>query len=296
MENPWSSYQGRRQAMTDADYQELKFCSQRSEDVRSYPIPANNDIMLDRLKFISKEEIHQAYGKSILDSLITDDIQNSKAYKLFIGISTALIPPTLGRGKGAQETKAVVILKKANATSKKKGPKKKVLIRDESDSSQKLKLKGIELLSDAIQLEVDIQKEIKASTRKSRFKDQSGGSSSTDDEKFLIDDKEENPKEIRWVSTDDDDETKDDKEEDDKSIDIEKTDVEDQVNEVAEINIAKEVEKENVEKVKEQKADDELKVDEEQQGDDQARDEQVGVVILFLPTLIFCLVILLMHL
>ncbi|GKD87096.1 hypothetical protein Tco_1358250, partial [Tanacetum coccineum] len=46
-----------------------------------------------------------------------------------------------------------------------------------TDPSQKLKLKGIKLLSDASQLEIDTQQEIKASKRESRFKHQSGGSS-----------------------------------------------------------------------------------------------------------------------
>ncbi|GKD21671.1 hypothetical protein Tco_1223374, partial [Tanacetum coccineum] len=62
----------------------------------------DKDGVLDRLKSISKGEIHQVYGKSILDTLITDDIQNSKDYKMFIGLSTGLIPPNIGRGKGAQ--------------------------------------------------------------------------------------------------------------------------------------------------------------------------------------------------
>ncbi|GJV39709.1 hypothetical protein Tco_1418149 [Tanacetum coccineum] len=41
----------------------------------------DNDGVLDRLKFIRKGEIHQVYGKSIPETLITHDIQNSKAYK-----------------------------------------------------------------------------------------------------------------------------------------------------------------------------------------------------------------------
>ncbi|GJZ10843.1 hypothetical protein Tco_0545602 [Tanacetum coccineum] len=78
----------------------------------------DKDGVLDRLKFISKIEIHQVYRKSIPDTLITDDIQKSKAYKTFIGLSTGLIPPKIGRGKRAHRTKEMVIPKKATVASK----------------------------------------------------------------------------------------------------------------------------------------------------------------------------------
>ncbi|GKC68065.1 hypothetical protein Tco_1100663 [Tanacetum coccineum] len=269
---------------------------------------------MDRLKFISKGEIHQVYGKSIPNTLITNEIQNSEAYKTFIGLSAGLIPLKIGKGIGAQGSNATVTPKKATEASKKKNAKK-----IESNPSQKLKLKGIELLSDAAQLEIDTHRAIKVSKRKSIFQHKSGGSSkgaglgpevlddptgksafsdegagtspeipdetkdkheaqddlddwgSTDDETFLFDDKEENPEDISWVSTDEDE--YDDKEkEDDESIDIETTDdektyidVEDQVKGVAEMNIAEEAKEENVEKVEEQKAYEELKANEEQQ-------------------------------
>ncbi|GJT28759.1 retrovirus-related pol polyprotein from transposon TNT 1-94 [Tanacetum coccineum] len=61
----------------------------------------NNDGVLDRLKFISKREEHQVYGKPISDILVTNDIQNSEAYKKFIALSTDSILPKKGRGKGA---------------------------------------------------------------------------------------------------------------------------------------------------------------------------------------------------
>ncbi|GJT91715.1 hypothetical protein Tco_1080560 [Tanacetum coccineum] len=73
--------------------------SQKSEDVRSCPIPVDNDSVLDRLKFINKEEEYQVYGKPIPDIL-------------------------KWRGKGAQGTKAIVIPKKTTAASKKKMAKK----------------------------------------------------------------------------------------------------------------------------------------------------------------------------
>ncbi|GKF85509.1 hypothetical protein Tco_0253336, partial [Tanacetum coccineum] len=87
-------------------------------------------------KFINKGEEYQVYGKPIPSTLVTNDIQNSEAYKTFIGISTGLIPLKKGRGKGAQGTKAIVVLKKTNATSKKKQSKRKLALHDESDESE----------------------------------------------------------------------------------------------------------------------------------------------------------------
>ncbi|GJS81761.1 hypothetical protein Tco_0748302 [Tanacetum coccineum] len=225
----------------------------------------DNDSRLDRLKFV--------------------------AYKTFISISTGLIPPKIGRGKGAQGTKADVIPKKATVASKKKRPKKKVTIRDESsdeesdeqeerlirskpmgvvihdtpqvskkkstDPSQKLKLKGIELLSDAaygLSEGVGLGPEVlDEPTEKlhTQMKELT----------FPFDEKDEKVEDIPWVSTDDD-EIEEDDEEDDTSIDIENTDdermdidVKDQVKGVAEMNISKEEEDENAEKVEEQNAD-----------------------------------------
>ncbi|GJU45908.1 hypothetical protein Tco_1203174 [Tanacetum coccineum] len=216
------AYQGRCQAMTDSDHQELKFsvvftirrmlimllcfgkifntrlttCSQSSKDVRSSPIPGSPK---------------PSYTTSCVNTNLFPRDKNSEAYKTFIGISSGLIPPKIGRGKGAQGTKVVVIPKKTTAASKKKRPKKKVSIRDESsdeesdeqeerlirskprgvvihetpqvskkkstDPSQKLKLKGIKWLSNAAQLEIDTQKAIKACRRESIFQHQSGSSS-----------------------------------------------------------------------------------------------------------------------
>nr|GEV39692.1 hypothetical protein [Tanacetum cinerariifolium] len=106
---------GRRPVKTDFDRQELKFCGVRTREIMPYP----------RLKFISKGEEHQVYEKPIPDILVTDDIQNSEAYKTFITLSIGLIPPKKGRGNRAHGTKATVIPKKATADPKKKLPKKK---------------------------------------------------------------------------------------------------------------------------------------------------------------------------
>ncbi|GKA44453.1 hypothetical protein Tco_0737177 [Tanacetum coccineum] len=141
-------------------------------------------------------------------------------------------------------------------------------------SSQKLK--GIELLFDIAQLEIDTKKAIKASKRKSRFQHQSGGSSEgvgitpeVPDEptgKSIVSD--EGAGISPEVSTNED-------EEDDKCIDIENTDDERTesdnddyaLTDAVKIDADKEHE-ENSEKVEEQKADEELKADEEKQEDD----------------------------
>ncbi|GJX71107.1 hypothetical protein Tco_0308278 [Tanacetum coccineum] len=314
MHQPWRTLgtiinrclSGRRPTMTDFDLQEFTkiiihyFLSKHNSISKRQGSLYNtfeDDGVLGRVKFISKGEEHQVYGKPILNILVIDNIQNSKAYKTFIALSTCLITPKKGRGKRAQGTKATVIPKKETVASKKKSQRRK------SQVSQKLK--AIELLSDASQLEIDTQKAIKANRRKRRFQHQSGGSSkgagitpevpdeptrksaildegfddwgSTDDETLLYDDNDEQAEEILWVSTDDD-------EEDDESIDIENTNDErtksdnddhemTDVGTLVEENADKEHE-DNAEKVEEQK------VDEEQHGDDQAENEQVRVPVL----------------
>nr|GEV18508.1 copia protein [Tanacetum cinerariifolium] len=134
------------------------------------------------------------------------------------------------------------------------------------------KLKGIELLSDATQLEIDTQRAIKANERKSRLHHQSGGSSEgvglgpeIPDEltrKYVNSDEGAgtSPEVLdeskdKMESHDDDDESEINDKEDDVSIDIEKindertyTDVDDQVKGVAEMNITEEVDEENIER------------------------------------------------
>ncbi|GKE67847.1 hypothetical protein Tco_1522008 [Tanacetum coccineum] len=133
---------------------------------------------------------------------------------MFIALSTSLIPPKKGRGKGAQGTKATVTPKKTTLASRNIKPKKKESSGDELDESDvgpanrptcrrkpkgvtirdkdiprvlkkksidhSQKLKGIELLSDTTQLEIDTQKVIKAivpdePTRKSAVSNKGAG-------------------------------------------------------------------------------------------------------------------------
>ncbi|GKB52280.1 hypothetical protein Tco_0903033, partial [Tanacetum coccineum] len=167
----------------------------------------------------------------------------NEAYKTFIGISTGLIPPKKGRGKGAQGTKAIVIPKKATSASKKKKQKKKVSIRDESsdEESEEQEERLVRLISAPVA-------QVKELVRP-KVSDSDEGELT-----FLFDDKDEKIEDIPWKSTDDDefeDDDEEDEPDDDKNIDIEKTD-----DERTDIDV-------------EDQDDEELKADEEQKGDDQ---------------------------
>ncbi|GJW73833.1 hypothetical protein Tco_0133203 [Tanacetum coccineum] len=123
----------------------------------------DKDGMLDRLKFINKGDIYQVYGKCIP-----------------------------GRGIGSQEGKSTATPKEPTKP-RKKPSKKKQVPRDESPESEgelenrqcpvkkskesSGKLKGIEMLSEAAQLELATLKAIKESQRTSRLKHKTGGSS-----------------------------------------------------------------------------------------------------------------------
>nr|GEW91861.1 putative ribonuclease H-like domain-containing protein [Tanacetum cinerariifolium] len=180
----------------------------------------DKDGVLERLKFINKGEIHQVYEKYIPDTLITNDIQNSEAYKIFIGLSTGLIPLNIGRGKGAQGSKAMITPKKATAAFKKKHAKKIESSDKELEKQEERLIKKTQSGGGGITPEVPDEP-----TRKSTVLDEGA---------------EDNPKDIQWVSTDEDESDDDDKEDDDsiyiETTDDEKTgiDVEDQVKGVAE--------------------------------------------------------------
>ncbi|GKB12566.1 hypothetical protein Tco_0846489 [Tanacetum coccineum] len=197
-----------------------------------------------------------------------------KAYKTFFGISTGLIPSKKGIGKGAHETKALVVSKKTTATSKKKQSKRKlkppsVPAKKTQESSGKLK--GIELLSDAAQLELETHRAIKARRCESKFQHQTRGSSKGAGIRLEVPDEpsDKSADSDKGVGTSPEvsDKSEDKKEEDDASIDIEKidderinTDVEDQVKDVVEMNVAEEADEENTKRVEEQKEDEELKI------------------------------------
>ncbi|GJY40104.1 hypothetical protein Tco_0427374 [Tanacetum coccineum] len=70
-----------------------------------------------RLKFVNKGEDFQEYGRAIPDTMLTDAIKKSEAYKAFIDYSTGLIPLNKTKGKGSQGKKQLVTLKKKSLIS-----------------------------------------------------------------------------------------------------------------------------------------------------------------------------------
>ncbi|GJV39710.1 hypothetical protein Tco_1418150 [Tanacetum coccineum] len=165
----------------------------------------DNDGVLDRLKFIRKGEIHQVYGKSIPDTLIIHDIQNSKAYKTFISLSIGLIPPKIGRGKAAKGLKAMVIPKKETAAFKNKRAKKIESV-SEAEAESEGAVLGPELPDEPTEKSAvsdegaGTSPEVPDETKdKHKAQDDLVDWGSTDDETFLFDDKDENPEYIPWV-------------------------------------------------------------------------------------------------
>ncbi|GKA56016.1 hypothetical protein Tco_0755088 [Tanacetum coccineum] len=61
------------------------------------------DRLLERLKFISKGEKFQVYGAPIPDNLLTDDIKDTKAYKMFHMYSTGEIAPKMSQGRAVKK-------------------------------------------------------------------------------------------------------------------------------------------------------------------------------------------------
>ncbi|GKC71548.1 hypothetical protein Tco_1117431, partial [Tanacetum coccineum] len=76
-----------------------------------------DDGVIKRLKFINKGEDFQEYRRAIPDTMLTDEIKPSKAYKAFLGYSTGLIPPKKSRGKGSQRKKQTFTPKKKSSIS-----------------------------------------------------------------------------------------------------------------------------------------------------------------------------------
>ncbi|GKC43970.1 hypothetical protein Tco_1061692, partial [Tanacetum coccineum] len=245
----------------------------------------DDDEMLDRLKFINKGDIYKVYGKPIPDTWITNEIKKSEAYKMYFKYSTSLIPPKKGRGRGAQGTKPTdapkqtnVVRKKINDASKKKQPKRKLVLHDESDESEgepenrptgrKKRTPKVVVIQEPPSVPI---KETKVSSGKlkgaglrpkvpneltQKSADSNKGVGTSPEVPYELKDKNENPEDIPWQSTDDDVSENDDEEDesdDAKSIDIKKTDDERMETDVK------------------------YQAREEQKGDDQVGDEQLVI-------------------
>ncbi|GJX42576.1 hypothetical protein Tco_0257566 [Tanacetum coccineum] len=72
---------------------------------------------MSRLKFVSKGEVSQVYGLPIPNTMLIDEIKNSKAYQMYVALSTGLVPPKKGRGKGAKGKGATTTPKKKSSIS-----------------------------------------------------------------------------------------------------------------------------------------------------------------------------------
>ncbi|GJZ64216.1 hypothetical protein Tco_0620637 [Tanacetum coccineum] len=90
-----------------------------------------DDGVLSRMKFVRIAEDFQEYGQAIPDTMLTDEIEQSKTYQIFIKYSTGLIPLKKSRGKVSQGKKSDVTPKPAS-----------VDISDESDSEPARKQNG----------------------------------------------------------------------------------------------------------------------------------------------------------
>nr|GEX96541.1 hypothetical protein [Tanacetum cinerariifolium] len=72
-----------------------------------------DDVVLGRLKFISKGEDNQVYGMSIPYVMVNDDIKKSKAYQTYLAISTSIVFP-----KKARKGMKIIATPKKNVTKK----------------------------------------------------------------------------------------------------------------------------------------------------------------------------------
>nr|GEU92868.1 retrotransposon protein, putative, unclassified [Tanacetum cinerariifolium] len=78
-----------------------------------------DDGVLNKLKFAKTGEEFQEYGRAIPDTMLNEDIKQSKAYQTFLYLSTSLIPPKKTKGKGSKRKKQAVTPKKKGSISAK---------------------------------------------------------------------------------------------------------------------------------------------------------------------------------
>nr|GEW02894.1 hypothetical protein [Tanacetum cinerariifolium] len=268
-----------------------------------------DDGVIQRLKFVNKGEDFQEYGRAIPNTMLTDEIKQSEAYKAFIAYFIGAMPPKKTRGKRSQGKKQTVTLKKKsfisaddniipkpdatlelgksiNKTEVEIAEEKRHLHEtherlvtakptsvDESDGEPANRPIGRKRPSE--QLAADMKKATKASKEALRLQQQIGDSSEGDeDDSHQSDDEYMNEDKITWLSTDEEEKGNedDDDEDDDISIDIEETDNE-RTNSENGDQAMTDADKNVAEKLEEEKGDEE----EEQDIDDQAQKDQVEI-------------------
>ncbi|GJX57818.1 retrovirus-related pol polyprotein from transposon TNT 1-94, partial [Tanacetum coccineum] len=181
-----------------------------------------NDSVLGFMKFVSKYEIRQVYGKLIPDVLVPKEMMESKAYKTYLDFAIGKVIPKEARNRTKARIKVTYLTADDNIISEDPDTalelaksisrteveeqeaarlvhetherlvtkqltriirKTSVTIRDNTTVTKKktpeqsLKLKGMEMLSDAVIHEEDTRKVIKASKLDLRSQNHTGGSS-----------------------------------------------------------------------------------------------------------------------
>nr|GEU99444.1 uncharacterized mitochondrial protein AtMg00810-like [Tanacetum cinerariifolium] len=100
-------------AFANADHagcQDTKKSTSGSMQLLDFTI--KDDSVLGRLKFVSKNEDNQVYGKTILDNMVSKEIKESTTYKTYFSYATGLaIPKKAGKGSKAasQQKKASLV-------------------------------------------------------------------------------------------------------------------------------------------------------------------------------------------
>ncbi|GJV00676.1 hypothetical protein Tco_1329946 [Tanacetum coccineum] len=219
-----------------------------------------NDGVLIRMKFVRIGEDVQESGKAILDTMMTNKIKQSEAYKAFINYSRCLVPPKKTRGKGSKGKQQEVNTKK-----------KTVITNDDKIITNDPDV-AFELGKSISKTDVEIADETRrVHETHARLVTEKATSEEAS---------EESGDEIPWVSTSDEEEKGDD--DDDRSIDIEETDDErknydngDQAITDVEKNVAKKTKVEHG---------DEKQAEEDQDDDDQDQKDQtdndiIGILI-----------------
>ncbi|GJY51519.1 hypothetical protein Tco_0442366 [Tanacetum coccineum] len=148
------AYRGKLPAMTDFDRQELKYCGVRRRDIMPYPRFTKIIINYFLSKHNSISKTHGLKYNTSEDDGVLGMLKKEEAEEL-----------SELRQRLFRRRKLLRIRRNWQRRKKKKA----------IDQSQKLK--GIEMLSEAVHLEIDTQKAIKTSRRESIFQHQSGGSS-----------------------------------------------------------------------------------------------------------------------
>ncbi|GJR04052.1 hypothetical protein Tco_0527036 [Tanacetum coccineum] len=202
------------------------------------------------LKFVSKYEENQVYGKPIPDVMLSKEVTKTKAYKTYLAFATKNAIRKKDRKRTTTHIKecsltadnniipddpdvALELAKSIRRTKAEDQEAANLFMRLMNKTpEQSLKLKGMKMLLDATMLAADTKKAIKASKCDFRSQHQTGGSSEGAGSKREVPDDsiadQESENKSWGDSEDDEDDHKSNDErtkiDDDKSIDLNKTD------------------------------------------------------------------------